>query len=58
MAFQGQVTIRSKIAIESAIQEEVNTIAYLVCNSSYEEKNDMTSTLSKVLQISGVLNNV
>jgi hypothetical protein len=57
MAFKGIEPIRSKIAIDNMILEQVNTFTYLGCNISCQEEKDMHSKLKKFLQILRLLNN-
>jgi hypothetical protein len=58
MAFRGREAIRSKIVINNKIIEQVNTFNYLGCLLSYETEKDITSKLSKFLQITGIINEV
>jgi hypothetical protein len=58
MAFKGQVPIRSKLAVDNIVLEQVNKFIYLGCKISCVEEKGITSKIKMFLQILGILNNV
>jgi hypothetical protein len=56
MAFKGRDPVRSKIAIEDKIIEQVNSLNCLGNLISYEREVDTDSKLNKYLKITGVIN--
>jgi hypothetical protein len=56
IVIEGQVPIRSKVVVDN--MEQVNMFIYLGCKISYQEEKDITSKISKIIQIWGILNNV
>jgi hypothetical protein len=58
MTFRERDPIRSKIVINNKIIEQINTFNYLGCSLSYEREKDVTTKVSKFLQITGIINQV
>jgi hypothetical protein len=58
MAFKGQDPIRSKIAIDSKIIEQVNSFNYLGNLISHEKEMGNDNKLNNYLKITGIINNV
>jgi hypothetical protein len=57
LAFKGRDLVRTKIAIDNKIIEQVNLFNYLGNTISYEKKLDIDK-VHNYLKITGVLNNV
>jgi hypothetical protein len=58
MAFRGRDPIISKIVINNKIIEQINIFNYLGCSLSYETEKDITTKVSKFLQITGIISQV
>jgi len=58
MAFKGRDPVRTKIAIDNKIIEQVNVFNCLGNIISYEGELDIDSKLNSFLKITGILNNV
>jgi hypothetical protein len=58
VAFKGQDPIRSKIAIDSKIIEQVNSFNYLGNLISHEKEMGNDNKLNNYLKITGIINNV
>jgi hypothetical protein len=58
MAFKGRDTVRTKIAIDNTIIEQVNFFNHLVNMISYEKELDIDNKLHNYLKITGIINNV
>jgi hypothetical protein len=58
MASRGRDPIRNKTVINNKITEQINTFNYLGCSLSYEREKDVTTKISKFLQIAGIINQV
>jgi hypothetical protein len=58
MAFRGRDPIRSKIVMNNKIIEQIHTFNYLGCSLSYEREKDVTTEVSKFLQITEITNKV
>jgi hypothetical protein len=57
MAFKGRDPTRSKIVINNKIIEQVNTFNYLGNLVSYEKEKDIGNKITKLLKITGIINN-
>jgi hypothetical protein len=58
MAFKGRDPVRTKIAIENKIIEQVNSFNYLGNMIYYEKDLDTDNKLQNYLKITGIINNV
>jgi hypothetical protein len=58
MAFKGRDPIRSKIAIDNKITEQVNSFNYLGNLISYETGMGIDAKLNAYLRITDIVNNV
>jgi hypothetical protein len=56
MSFNKQVSIRSETVIDNSTLEQVNTFTYFGCKISYKEEKEVTSNVSKCLQILRTVN--
>jgi len=50
--------VRSKIAINNNIIEQINTFKNLGCFVSYQNDKDITANVSKFPQIRGIINSI
>ena len=58
MAFKGRDPVRTKIAIDNKIIEQVNSFIYLGYMMFYEKELDIDNKLHNYLKITGIINNV
>ena len=58
IAFKGRDSVRTKIAIDNTIIEQVNLFNCLGNMISYEGELDIDNKLNNILKITGILNNV
>jgi len=58
MAFRGRDPVRTKIAIDNKIIEQVNSFNYLGSMISYGKELDIDDKLHNYLNITGILNKV
>jgi hypothetical protein len=56
--FKGRDSVRTKIAIDNKIIEQVKSFNYLGNMMSYERELDTDNKLNNYLKITGILNNV
>ena len=58
MAFKGRDPVRTKIAIDNKIIEQVNSFKYLGYMIPYEKEMDIDNKMHNYLKITGIIDNV